>query len=77
MAEIPIRKLKLEEVPVDSSVAMVATDAFRKKLNYEPRKLAKTMRIFVEMEHIRNQGVTFWPERIRWLPPTLWSGHKI
>ena len=40
-----------------ASVAMIVADAFRKKkLNYEPRKLAKTVRIFVEIEHIKNQG---------------------
>jgi hypothetical protein len=61
-----------------ASVAMIVADAFRKKkLNYEPRKLAKTMRIFVEIEHIKNWGVTFWPERIRQLPATLWSSHEI
>jgi hypothetical protein len=47
------------------------------KLNYEPRKLAKTVRIFAEIENIKNWRVTFWPERIRWLPATLWSGHEI
>jgi hypothetical protein len=60
-----------------TSVATVVTDAFRKKSNYEPRELAKTVRIFVEIEHIENRGVTFWPERIRRLSPTLWSGHEI
>ena len=41
-----------------------------------PRKLAKTMRIFVKIEHIENQGVTFWPERIVPVFYTLWSGHE-
>jgi hypothetical protein len=40
-----------------------------------PRKLAKTMRIFVEIEHIKNRGVIFYPKRIR-LFITLWSGHE-
>jgi len=44
------------------------------------RKLAKTVRIFVEIEHIKNQQVTFWPKRIGQLFLTLWSsdefGHK-
>ena len=31
----------------------------KKKLNYEPRKLAKTMRLFVEIKHVKNWGVTF------------------
>jgi len=33
------------------------------------RKLAKTMRIFVEIEHIKNWEVTFWHKRIRQLFP--------
>jgi hypothetical protein len=45
-------------------------------LNYEPMKLAKTVGIFVEVEHIKNWEVTFWPERIRQLSATLWSGHE-
>jgi len=35
------------------------------------------VRIFVEIEHIKNQGITFWPERIWPLFPTLWSSHEI
>jgi hypothetical protein len=50
---------------------------FSKKSNYEPRKLTKTVRTFVEIEHIKDQRVTFWLERIRQLFPMLWSGHKI
>jgi hypothetical protein len=34
---------------------------FFEKLNYEPRKLAKTMGIFVEIEHIKNHGSHFGP----------------
>ena len=41
-----------------------------------PRKLAKTVRIIVEIEYIGNWGVTFWPKRIRQLLPMLWSGHE-
>ena len=41
-----------------------------------PRKLAKTLRIFVEIDHIDNKGVTFWLERIRPVFPMLWSGHE-
>jgi len=55
----------------------VVTDVFRKKLNYEPRKLAKTVRIFMEIEHVKDWGVTFWPKRIWRIFPTLWSGHEI
>jgi hypothetical protein len=52
---------------------MVATDAFRKKKNeiMMPRKLAKTVRIIVEIENIGNCGVIFWPKRIGQLFPTL------
>jgi hypothetical protein len=50
---------------------------FEKKSDYKPYKLAKTVRIFVEIEHVINRGVIFWPERIRQLFPTLESGHKI
>ena len=41
-----------------------------------PRKLAKTVRIFVEIDHIENRGVTFWPERIGLVFSTLWNGHE-
>jgi hypothetical protein len=41
-----------------------------------PGKLAKTVGIFVEIEHTKDQEVTFWPEEIRELFPTLWSGHE-
>jgi len=52
------------------------TDVFSKKLNYDVIKIAKTVRIFMEIEHIKNQGVTFWARRIGPLFPTLWSGHE-
>ena len=42
----------------------------------KPGKLAKTVRIFIEIEHIKNQEVTFWPEAIRQVVPTLQSGPK-
>ena len=35
------------------------------------------MRIFVDVEHIKNRGVTFWPERTGPVFPMLWSGHNI
>ena len=41
-----------------------------------PRKLAKTMRIFVEIDNIENRRVTFWPKRIGPVFPMLWSGHE-
>ena len=40
------------------------------------RKFGKTVRIFVEIEHIKNQRVTLWPERIGQAFPMLWSGHE-
>ena len=49
---------------------------FEKIEFWMPRKLAKTMRIFVEIEHIENRGVTFWPERIGPVFSTLGSGHE-
>jgi hypothetical protein len=30
----------------------------------------------VEIEHIKNQQVTFWPKRIGRLFPTPWSSHE-
>jgi hypothetical protein len=30
----------------------------------------------MEIEHIKNRGVTFWPERIGPLFPTLWTSHE-
>ena len=30
----------------------------------------------MEIEHIKNQGITFWPDRIGPLFPTLWTSHK-
>jgi len=35
---------------------------FSKELNYEPRKLAKTMRIFVEIENVKDWGSHFGPK---------------
>ena len=50
---------------------------FEKFEIWMPRKLAKTVRIFVEICRTHwKPGVTFWPERIRLLFPTLWSGHE-
>ena len=58
------------------SVAMVMTDVFNKNGIMVSGKLAKIVRIFVDMGHIKNQGVIYWPERIGPLIPTLWSGHN-
>jgi hypothetical protein len=30
----------------------------------------------MEIEHIKNRGITFWSEKIGPLFPTLWSGHE-
>ena len=60
-----------------ASVAMVKTDVFQKKLNYEPGKFTKIMTIFVEIECIEHQGVIFGLKRIGQLFPTLWSSHEI
>ena len=40
---------------------------FEKTGLWMPRKLAKTVEIFVEIEHFKNWEVTFWPKRIRQL----------
>ena len=64
------------KMDITVSVATVVTDAFWNNWIIMPRKSAKTMRIIVEIEYIRNRGVTFWPKRIRQLFPTLWSSHE-
>jgi len=33
------------------------------------KKLGKTVEIFVEIEHTKHWGVTFWPEKIDWYFP--------
>ena len=43
----------------------------------KPMKLAKNMRIFVEIEHIESYKVTIWPKRIGAVFPTPWSGHEV
>ena len=57
------------------SVAMVMTDVFHKNRIMLSGKLAKIVRIFVDIGHIKSQRVMYWPERIRPVIPTLWSGH--
>ena len=57
------------------SVATVMTDIFQKNGTIVSRKLAKIMRIFVDIGCIKNRGVIYWPERIRPEIPTPWSGH--
>ena len=59
----------------DTSVAMVMTDVLHKNGIMVSGKLAKIVRIFVDIEHIKNRGVIYWPERIGPVIPTLWSGH--
>ena len=45
-------------------VATVMANAFWTNQIMKPRKLAKTLRIFINVEHIKNNGVTFWLKRI-------------
>jgi hypothetical protein len=45
-----------------------------RKLNYDISKIAKFMGISVRIEHIKNWGVIYWPERIGLVFPTVWSG---
>ena len=66
--------LFLIELP---SVATVVTDVLRANWIIKPGKLAKTVRIFNNIEHIKNRWVIFWPERIGRVFPTLWSGHEV
>ena len=49
---------------------------FEKIEFWMPRKLAKTVRIFVEIEHIENWGVTFLPKKFGPVFPMLWSSHE-
>jgi uncharacterized membrane protein len=58
------------------SVATVMTDVFQKNGIMVLRKLAKITRIFVDMGHIKNQVVIYWPKRIRPVIPMLWSSHN-
>jgi hypothetical protein len=47
-----------------NSVATVMTDVFQKNGIMVSRKLAKIMRIFVDMGCIKNQGVSLVPIRL-------------
>ena len=58
-----------------TSVATVMTDVFQKNEIMVSRKLAKIMRIFVDIGRIKHRGVIYWPERFGPVIPTLWSGH--
>jgi len=58
-----------------SSVATVITDVFQKNGIMVSMKLVKIVRIFVDIGHIKNRGVIYWPDRIGPVIPTLWSGH--
>ena len=60
---------------IGNSVATVTTDVFWENWIIKPGKLAKIVRIFKNIEHIKNHGVIFWPERIWPVFPMLWSGH--
>ena len=50
---------------------------FKQKLNYEPDKFTKIMRIFVEIGCIKDWGVIFWLKRIEQIFPTLQSSREI
>ena len=58
------------------SVATVMTDVFHKNGVMVSGKLAQIARIFVDIGHIKDQGVIYWPERIGPVIPTLSSGHN-
>ena len=56
---IPTIEIQIEDIIIWYSVAMVTTDVFQKNWIMMPRKLAKTVGIFVEIEHIKDWMVTF------------------
>ena len=58
------------------SVATVMPNVFHKNGIMVSGKLVKIVRIFVDIGHIKNLGVIYWPERIRLVIPMLWSGHN-
>jgi hypothetical protein len=60
---------------VGNSVATVMTNVFQKNGIMVSRKLAKIVRIFVDIGRIKNRGVIYWPKRIGPVILTLWSGH--
>ena len=45
---------------------MVMTDVFEKSGIMVPRKLAKIVRIFMDIECIKNQGVIYYSEELGW-----------
>ena len=45
---------QVQYVMIQVSVATVTTNAFQKNWIMKPRKLVKTMRIFINIEHIKN-----------------------
>ena len=55
---------------------MVMTDVFQKNGIIVLRKLAKIVRIFVDIGRIENRRVIYWPERFGPVILTLWSGHN-
>ena len=59
------------------SVATVMTDVLHKNGIMVSGKLGKIVRIFVDIGHIKNRGVIYWPKRIGPVIPTLWSGHNL
>jgi hypothetical protein len=52
------------------------TNVFQKNGIMVSRKLAKIVRIFVDIGCIKNRRIIYWPERIGLVIPTLWSGHN-
>ena len=58
------------------SVATVMTNVLHKNGIMVSEKLAKIVRIFVDIGHIKNRGAIYWPKRIGWVIPTQWSSHN-
>jgi hypothetical protein len=45
-----------------SSVATVMTDVFQTNWYNVRNKIVKISKVFEKLEHLKNQGVTFWSE---------------
>ena len=61
---------------VSISVAMVTTDDFQKKLNYNVKEICQNHENICGDRTHQSREVTFWLERNGSVIPTLWSGHN-
>src|ERR1700685_3670679 len=58
------------------SVAMVVTNAFQKRLNYDAKEISQNCENICGDKTHQKLGGHIYPKRIRWLFPTLWSSHE-